>query len=114
MAFIEDAQALSNCFKALGDPTRLKILALLREGEKCVCELQPLLGLSQPSVSQHLQKLKRAGLVKEDRRAQWVYYSLHGDRIPFFSEVLRALPELQEAERLQALDDAAGKCELRA
>ena len=52
-------------FKALSDPTRLKILDYIREGEKCICEIIPYTRKSQPCVSQHLKVLKHAGLIKE-------------------------------------------------
>jgi ArsR family transcriptional regulator len=52
-------------FKALGDPTRLKILECIRKGEKCICEIIPYTGKSQPNVSQHLKVLKNAGIVDE-------------------------------------------------
>jgi DNA-binding transcriptional ArsR family regulator len=52
-------------FKALGDATRLKILECVRDGEKCICDIIPETGKSQPTVSQHLKILKIAGLVNE-------------------------------------------------
>jgi DNA-binding transcriptional ArsR family regulator len=52
-------------FKALADPTRLKILESVKNGEKCVCEIIPHTGKSQPNVSQHLKVLKTAGLIEE-------------------------------------------------
>ena len=52
-------------FKALGDPTRLKILELVKDEEKCICDIIPETGKSQPNVSQHLKVLKIAGLVDE-------------------------------------------------
>ncbi|MDH7506457.1 MAG: metalloregulator ArsR/SmtB family transcription factor [Candidatus Thermoplasmatota archaeon] len=52
-------------FKALGDPTRLKILECIRNKEKCICEIIPYTGKSQPNVSQHLKVLKNAGIVDE-------------------------------------------------
>ncbi len=52
-------------FKALADPTRLKILECIKEGEKCICEVIPYTGKSQPNVSQHLKVLKIAGLIDE-------------------------------------------------
>jgi ArsR family transcriptional regulator len=52
-------------FKALADPTRLKILECIKNGEKCICEVIPYTGKSQPNVSQHLKVLKIAGLVDE-------------------------------------------------
>ncbi len=54
-------------FKALADPTRLKILEYIKSGEKCICEVIPYTGKSQPNVSQHLKVLKIAGLVDERR-----------------------------------------------
>ena len=52
-------------FKALADPTRLKILECIKGGEKCICEIIPYTGKSQPNVSQHLKVLKHAGIVEE-------------------------------------------------
>ncbi|MCK4348177.1 MAG: winged helix-turn-helix transcriptional regulator [Thermoplasmatales archaeon] len=52
-------------FKALSDPTRLKILEFVQNGEKCICEIVPVTGKSQPNVSQHLKVLKNAGLIHE-------------------------------------------------
>ena len=51
-------------FRALSDPVRLEILEILRDGERCVCEIIPVLGLPQPIVSRHLAILKSVGLVK--------------------------------------------------
>ena len=52
-------------FKALADPTRLKILECIRKEEKCICKIIPYTGKSQPNVSQHLKVLNHAGIVKE-------------------------------------------------
>jgi ArsR family transcriptional regulator len=52
-------------FKALADPTRLKILECIREEEKCICKIIPYTGKSQPNVSQHLKVLNHAGIIKE-------------------------------------------------
>ena len=52
-------------FKALADSTRLKILECIKNGEKCICEVIPFTGKSQPNVSQHLKVLKNAGIVDE-------------------------------------------------
>ena len=54
-------------FKALSDPTRLRILECVKNGEKCICEIIPYTGKSQPNVSQHLKILKNAGLI-DDRK----------------------------------------------
>ncbi|WP_445323666.1 ArsR/SmtB family transcription factor [Paenibacillus sp. FSL R7-0312] len=81
--------------KLLGDKTRLTILGLLKDKEWCVCDLVEILNMSQPGVSQHLRKLKAQGLVKETKRAQWVYYSLNIEEGSFIQPVLSALPDTQ-------------------
>ena len=62
-------------FKALGDPTRLKILECVRNGEKCICEIIPETGKSQPTVSQHLRILRQAHLVEQrkDGTNIWIH-----------------------------------------
>jgi len=52
-------------FKALADPTRLKILECIKNEEKCICEIIPYTGKSQPNVSQHLKVLRYAGIINE-------------------------------------------------
>ena len=68
-------------FKTLSDPTRLRLLNLLAEGETCVCELTDTLRVVQPKVSRHLARLKRAGLVDAQRNGKWMHYrwAQHGD-----------------------------------
>jgi len=67
---------LADVLKAAGEPTRLRLLNLLAEGEVCVCELQLVLSLPQHTVSRHLAALRHAGLVVDERRGQRVFYSL--------------------------------------
>ncbi|SMO57118.1 ArsR/SmtB family transcription factor [Melghirimyces algeriensis] len=93
---------MAEYYKALGDQTRLRILSLLKCEELCVCELVEILQLSQPTVSQHMRRLKSIGLVKERRQGQWVFYSLDGGQYPLFKEVIQSLPDLQdEIEQLK-------------
>ena len=66
-------------FRVLGAATRLRILMLLHVRDACVCELAALLPVSQPAVSQHLRRLKQAGLVVEYRQKAWVFYRLRPD-----------------------------------
>ncbi|WP_245686834.1 ArsR/SmtB family transcription factor [Tenuibacillus multivorans] len=68
-------EELSTVLKLLGDRTRLDIMRYVSVDECCVCELVELLNLSQPSISQHLRKLKDARLVNEKRKGNWVFYS---------------------------------------
>jgi ArsR family transcriptional regulator len=63
-------------FRALGDATRLRILALLVGGEICVCEIHDALRLPQPTVSRHLAYLRREGLVETRRDGLWIHYRL--------------------------------------
>ena len=65
-------------FKALSDPTRLRILrAISQMNELCECNIVPSFGLSQPTISYHLKLLREAGLVSSERRGQWVYHSVN-------------------------------------
>lgn len=63
-------------FSALADPVRLKILEFLRDGERCVCEIVPHVGIAQPLVSRHLAILKRCGLVKDRKEGNKRFYSV--------------------------------------
>ena len=69
----------SEIFKALGHPARLMMVQALRTGEKCVCELQPLIGSSLPTVSRHLAILKNAGVISSEKRGQNIFYCLELD-----------------------------------
>ena len=72
---------LSHIFKALGDPTRLKMITALRGGEMCVCDLAAFLGLSESAVSHHLRRLKDLALVSPRREGQVLYYSLDDNHV---------------------------------
>jgi ArsR family transcriptional regulator, arsenate/arsenite/antimonite-responsive transcriptional repressor len=76
-----DAEATAAVFKALADPARVRVLNLLAaSGEPvCVCHLTDLLELSQPTVSFHMRKLVKAGLLLREQRGVWAYYSLRDD-----------------------------------
>ncbi|HEY7853600.1 MAG TPA: metalloregulator ArsR/SmtB family transcription factor [Aquiluna sp.] len=77
------ASEISGLLKAVADPTRLQILAMIAatEGqEACVCDLTEPLGLTQPTVSHHIKKLSEVGLVNRERRGTWVWYSLNRER----------------------------------
>lgn len=67
---------LYKAFKAIGEPTRLKIIKMLSHSSFCVCELSEYLDMLQPRISQHLKILKDEGLVRENREGYWVYYTL--------------------------------------
>ena len=77
--------------QAMGQPTRLKILALLGQGERCVCDLQAALGELQPTVSRHLAILRRAGVVRARRSRNRVVYGLADPRIATLLEQVDTL-----------------------
>jgi ArsR family transcriptional regulator len=73
------AERLAGVLKALGEPTRLRLVSMIaaQEGaEACVCELTDPVGLSQPTVSHHLKVLVEAGLLEREQRGKWAYYRL--------------------------------------
>lgn len=75
----EDAGAMAVAFKALGDPTRLRLLSIVAasdDEEACVCDLTDPVGLSQPTVSHHLKILMDAGYLTRSKRGTWAYYRL--------------------------------------
>jgi len=69
-------QTEARIFKALADETRLRILALLLEGELCVCEIMAALALPQSTISRHLAYLRNSGWVNDRRQGVWMYYRL--------------------------------------
>ncbi len=74
-----EAAQLASIFKALGDPTRVRLLryiALSHSATACACHLPDALGISQPTLSFHMRKLHEAGLVTRDKRGRWVHYTV--------------------------------------
>lgn len=61
--------------KALSDPNRVRVIKLLEDRSLCVCEIQQVLGLAQPTVSSHMKILEEAGLVTKERQGTWMIYS---------------------------------------
>lgn len=73
---LEMDQRTGRMLHALGDENRLRIVAALRSGERCVCHLTEELHLSQSLLSHHLRVLRMAGLVSDRKDGRWVHYSL--------------------------------------
>ena len=97
------AEHLADLFHALSDPTRLRILSALRNGEQCVCNLTGLLVAQQSRLSFHMKTLKDAGLVRDRREGRWIHYSLVPEAV---DEIRDALEELAQAAKASA----AGCC----
>lgn len=78
-----DAARIATIAKALAAPVRVQILEVLRRhgDELCQCELKPLFGIPQPTLSHHVNKLVDAGLVRVERRHRWAYYSIPADAL---------------------------------
>jgi ArsR family transcriptional regulator, arsenate/arsenite/antimonite-responsive transcriptional repressor len=86
----KELQTADRVLKALADPTRLRIVGLLRTGEICVCHIYDSLKISQPKASRHLAYLRRAGVVRADKRGLWVYYTLATELTPAVRALLDA------------------------
>lgn len=96
-----DESRLAEAFKALSDPTRMKILSLLKArgqscceliGRKepglCACDIESAVGLSQAAISHHMALLRRAGLVEAEKRGRWMYYKRNEAAIAGLAESL--------------------------
>ena len=81
----------SEIFKALSDPTRLKILDLVKDHERCICEIIPYTGKSQPTISQHLKILRNAHLIKEHKKGTNVWISAADNQIYTIINVIREM-----------------------
>lgn len=76
-----DVDRAVTLFHALSDATRLGILEMLKDGERCVCELQDELDAAQSRLSFHLRVLKEAGLVTDRKEGRWTYYTIAPDAL---------------------------------
>ena len=86
-----DLARAATLFHALSDETRLAILAMLRDGERCVCDLQVDLDAAQSRLSFHLRVLKDAGLVTDRREGRWSYYAPVPEALDEAHDLVRAL-----------------------
>ena len=95
--FGEDMNGL---FKALDDPSRRKILELLREGDKTAGEIADAFEMTKPSISYHLDLLRQGGLVISVKRGQYVYYSLNtsvlDETIKWIYQLIKKEKEMEE------------------
>jgi ArsR family transcriptional regulator len=74
-----EAEQLAGSFRAIADPTRLRLISLVAaqpDAEACVCDLIDPVGLAQPTVSHHLKILVDAGILTREQRGKWAYYRL--------------------------------------
>jgi ArsR family transcriptional regulator len=88
---IIDVTRAATLFHALSDETRLEILDMLRDGERCVCDLQDALEAAQSRLSFHLKVLREAGLVTDRKDGRWSYYRLNQRVLEEVHDLVRAL-----------------------
>ncbi len=87
----DEAGRLARMFKALGDPTRVRLLSLIAaqpDREACICDLTEPVGLAQPTVSHHMKQLVDAGLVSREQRGRWAFYRVVDDTLAALSSAL--------------------------
>lgn len=94
--------APTELFSALSDETRLRILCLLSRGELCVCDLMQLMSAPQSTLSRHMGRLRRAGLVTDRRNGKWVHYALADKTIP--PELVALIASLKQTSPYDADD----------
>jgi ArsR family transcriptional regulator len=85
-----EADSAARMFKALADPVRLRLFSSVAShegGEACVCDISDV-GVSQPTVSHHLKKLREAGLLTSERRGTWVYYRVAPEALATMAQLL--------------------------
>jgi ArsR family transcriptional regulator len=87
-------ESYSTLFKALSDPTRLRLVDLLLTHDLCVGALASRMGISKPAVSQHLQILRKAGLVKGEKRGYWTHYSIEREALLQLSDAIKNKADL--------------------
>ena len=112
------SRSVSDKFAAFSDPTRLRILHLLREGELCVGDLIAVLDLPQSTISRHLGYLRRSALVETRKSGLWMYYSLAPAKSELHRKLLDCLaacftdvPELKkDAARAKKVRKSGGCC----
>ena len=95
--------------KLLGDKTRLTMMKLLDDHTCCVCEFVEIFQMSQPAISQHLRKLKDMDLVEEERRGQWIFYTVNkaNENYPFIERILDQLPD--QTDKVKQLDEKGAR-----
>ena len=89
---VAEADSIARTFKALGDPTRVRLLSLIaasRDGEACICDLTEPVGLSQPTVSHHMKLLVDAGLATREQRGRWAHFRVVTETLDQAARALR-------------------------
>jgi len=86
---MREKRPLDQLFRALSDPTRLRLINLMAEQEVCVCYFTEVIGAPQPKISRHLAYLRRAGIVAARRNGKWMHYRLVRPAEPHAAAILK-------------------------
>ncbi|MGW8282758.1 MAG: ArsR/SmtB family transcription factor [Gemmatimonadota bacterium] len=105
-----DPVQLARAFQALADDKRVRVLELLGDGERCVCELAEAIDITQPLLSFHLRTLREAGLVTDRRKGRWVHYSLNREAIDELVQAAEALASGAFTAAWEAGSESKGRC----
>ena len=111
---VRDLEALTSVYAALADPTRLRILSLLGDGEICVCHIHASLDDPQPTASRHLAYLRKAGLVEARRAGIWMHYRLAAQENPVVAAVVKAALHALTHTEISAKDERRLQVALKA
>lgn len=111
---VKDLEALTTVYAALADPTRLRILSLLGDGEICVCHIHASLDVPQPTASRHLAYLRKAGLVEARRDGVWMHYKLSEIDNPVVAAVVHSAMHALTHTAIAAKDERRLQVALKA
>jgi ArsR family transcriptional regulator, arsenate/arsenite/antimonite-responsive transcriptional repressor len=103
-----DLSRATQLFHALSDETRLAVVEMLHDGERCVCDLQDALDVAQSRLSFHLKVLKDAGLVTDRKEGRWVHYALNSAAL---AELMTIAGDLKPSRRVLAVRGGRTCCD---
>lgn len=112
--YTRGVKILVDIFKALAEESRLRILALILQGDMCVCEIEESLNMTQSNASRHLSALKRCGILDSYKKAQWAYYRINPSFItknPYLYDYLNQ--ELRQMPCYNSDCERWGKCKVQ-
>lgn len=103
-------QEMANQYKALGDETRLRIIAMLGNGELCACNILAEFSITQPTLSYHMKILTETGLVKVRKDGAWMRYTLNRPAIESLGNRLALIAHLEDKRSASVNDTKERAC----
>lgn len=95
----------ADIFKALSEEGRLKILKFISGCERCACEVQEQLDLTQPTISHHMKILTQAGIINSEKKGRWMHYSINKEKMLEVSEFLQSIIECSDDTLIKNLKE---------